>query len=184
YEFIAVDKANNHYGFEVPIGNFNPPASVLINQSETDWTNKDVIIDIITNESNTDWEVPLKKVARASGVGFTFPEFTTYSGKRIKIEGKVRKIRNDTNTNHNVVIRMDYDYIRKLGNNYGVARTYPAAYQIPINNLSTSTYTDFNFVYTVPTNYFEKLSPAMGVSLSAINANVAEVEWKDVKISL
>ncbi|RKJ31389.1 hypothetical protein D7X33_40465, partial [Butyricicoccus sp. 1XD8-22] len=23
YEFIAVDKANNHYGFEVPIGNFN-----------------------------------------------------------------------------------------------------------------------------------------------------------------
>src|SRR5690625_652768 len=182
YEFKAVDKAGNYYGFQIPVGNINPPAHVVVNPSTEEWTNNDVTVDIITNEANTEWIKEHFKGSSTSGPAF--PEFTTYAGKTIRMEGKVRRVRNDTRKNYNVMARLSYDVVGKAGNNYKVATKYVTAYKYNINNLSKKEYTPFELEYEVSNSYFGNLRPNIRVYLKGIDVGKAEAEWKDVKFTL
>lgn len=183
YYFTAVDKSGNHYGFEVPVGNINPSASVMISPSVNGWTNEDVQVDIKTNQANTDWYVNYSKLTSQSGPGNTFPNYTTYAGKRFKVKGNVRLVYKK-NDNHNAVVRFQYDVIVPFGNNYRVQKTYPTPAAVPIKDLSTDTYTPFDIVYTVPGSYYGNMYPYLSITHGNIEKGDYSVEFKDVSVEL
>lgn len=180
YYFTAVDKAGNHYGFEVPVGNINPPANVVIKTSANGWTNKDVTVDISTTEAGTTWEMASVKNSLSAPI---FPEFTSYAGKQFKITGKVRLV-SAVDTRFNAVVRLMYDKITEFDTNYYVARNYPSPVSIPLSTLSTETYTSFEETYVIPGDYFGKLQPGVSTTASGINSKDYQIEWKDLKVEL
>lgn len=183
YYFTAVDKAGNHFGFEVPVGNVNPPASVMITPSTTGWTNKDVTVDIKTNQANTDWHFPIYNLANYMGPGPTFPEYTTYAGKRFRISGSMRLI-HKKDDNHYALIRLYSRVLVPFGDNYRVQYTFPTPIMVPIASLSTTSYTSFETVYTVTDAYFDGFRSSLDLSHGAIDNGNYMVEYKDIKVEL
>ena len=183
YYFTAVDKASNHYGFEVPVGNINPPASVIVTPSANGWTNKDVEVDIKTNQANTDWYLKGPRQTAPNYSGPRMPEYTTYAGKRYRISGKVRLV-SAKDSRFNAVVRMSHRVIIPFGNNYRVSYTYPAPISIPLRNLSTNEFTSFETIYTVSGNYFDALYPSLSITHGNIERGNYRVEWKDIEVEL
>lgn len=183
YYFTAVDRSGNHYGFEIPVGNLNPPAEVLISASANGWTNKDVTVEITTTQADTTRIVPEKITKNNSTITPYFTEYTSYSGKTFRISGKVKLIAN-VDTNYSAIIRMVYRSISKFGNNYRVYTKYPIVVKNPIQNLSKEEYTTFDATYTVPGDYFDEPFFMLGFDHGAIYNGNYTVEWKDVRIEL
>lgn len=183
YYFTAIDKAGNHYGFEIPVGNVNPPASVIITPSASGWTNKNVSVDIKTTQANTDWYVKGPLVTKPGLTGPSMPSFTTYAGKRYRLTGDVRLV-SKKDDRFNAAIRMPYRQIASLGNNYRVSYTYPQAVSIPIKNLKTNEWTSFDETFTINGSYFDGLRTYLAITHGSIENGNYSVEWRDVEVVL
>ena len=184
YYFTAVDKAGNHYGLEIPVGNINPPASVLVTPSVNGWSNKDVNVTIQSSQEGTTKYVEQKVVnAYAVGAGEAFPNYTSYAGKKFRITGK-HKLLSAVDNNYSALFRFSYNYVTKSGDHYRVATTYPHVYTVPIKNLSNTSFTSFSIDYTVPANYFSELTMGLGFTHSNNLSGQYSVEWRELKAEL
>ena len=183
YYFTAVDKSGNHYGFEVPVGNINPPASVMITPSVNGWTNSDVTVNIQTSQANTDWIMDGPRITKPTMSGMRMPEYTTYAGKRYRVSGKVR-LDTAKDERFSAIVRMIYRVVIPFGDNYRVSSTYPGVVIIPLKNLSTTEYTSFDNIITISGSYFDSLYPALSLTHGNIDRGDYSVEWKDIKVEL
>lgn len=180
YEFIAVDRSGNHWGFQIPIGNINSPAGVIVEPNTTEWTNKDVKVNVTTTEANTTREIGTAKDKHSFD---EFPEYTTYADKKFRITGKVRKDK-AIDDRYSAVVRMTYNKIIKIGDTYFVQKVYPTPVDIPLKQIDTEKYTIFDETFTMSGDYYGGLSPYLGMSMGGIYQNDYGVEWKDVKVEL
>lgn len=191
YPFTAVDNSGNHYGFTVPIAVINPPAEVQVIPSTTEWTNKNVTVNVTTTEAGTTWDSP---GLHTSG-SFSFPTLTTYANKRISVSGDVRLTGyNESLPWSGVKPRFLFTYktLSKVGNNWRVSNSYPAINgptalemtSIPMDEDGGYGWYHLEGILTVSGSYFPPIQVSIGNTAPTSYSGAASFQFKDVHAEL
>jgi co-chaperonin GroES (HSP10) len=185
YHFEATDKAGNHYGSTIPVGNIQPPASVVIQSSANGWTNKDVTVDIFASDADAGWERSSIAFDTTAVSGGVWPEYSSYAGKRVRVTAKVRLVSYKQDVqNYNAQVRYSYFARVKSGNDYLVQARYPVVQNIPLRSLLDGSTKSFDATFTIPGDYFGRFNPVLQVDIAPQLAGLYKVEYTDVKYEL
>jgi hypothetical protein len=187
YDFKVVDKAGNWSGFTVPVGNIAPPVGVQVTPSTTGWSNKDVTVDIATSTAKAGWDAPGPIVF--DGIvteGPTWPEYTSYAGKKVRITGDVKMLSySEPVGSRTVSMRWYYFQTNKVGDNYFINTRYDTLQQTPMSGLTTAGSTfHFDTTATVGGNYFSDMRPRLQQSGGSEDAGKFKFEFTNVKYEL
>ena len=185
YVFRAVDNAGNYLDFLVPIYNINQEIDVNIGLSSTNWSNTDVIVDINTTNDvvNRLGDFKMDNI-KNKGLYSGLPNYTSYNNAVFKISGKAKLLYLKENINtsigfggvFNTKILKSYGYVSEL--------RYDTSSKLYLNDLSFSSYKDFELEYSVPRDYSYNLKMYLNSDLDDITNEIFKVDFKDVKIEL
>lgn len=184
YMFIAWDIHGNYRYFIVPVGNVNLPATVEIQPSANGWTNKDVTVDIFTT-CDVGFEIA-EFIHNYRGVGWTiWPNYTTYAQKQIRITGYVELVSADKPVGDvSVGIGVGILAIGKSSDGFTVYPTWLYGKIIPFKTLQEEGKQYFDFIYTVPSNYFANLYPHVHINNVYGYERGYTLRWTDLKYEL
>ncbi|MCE4051683.1 WxL domain-containing protein [Bacillus sp. Au-Bac7] len=186
YYFRAKDKGGNFYGFFLPIGNVNVPSNVLITTSADGWTNKDVTVNIKASNVNVGWSIDSSTISNMSGSSSpSWPTYTTYAGKRIKLAGTARLISHKADVgNYVTAISLETNYRVASGTNYYLNRDYPMSASIPLKDLLDGQPKTVEKIITVRGDYYNNLITKIRFNTNPIQNGNYTVEWTNVKAEL
>lgn len=189
YVIKVKDKAGNFLNFVIPISNINASPVVDVKQSTTEWTNKDVQINVTTSNNVSQlFNFGLDNV-RKETAGGAFPNYISYVGKEFKVTGKIKLLYvNDIalNSNSSVGIGFHYKTRGKNSYTYTVSGSWNGVYSVALKDLNNSTdkTIPFTFNWVVPSNYAESLSMWINMGPSQVYGKCAEVQLIDMKYQL
>ena len=186
YIFKCMDNAGNYNEFGVPVSNINQEAVLDISQSETDWSNRDVLVNIMSSNS-------VKQIASpqiiTNYIGNTFPNYISYSSVTFNVSGIANLISYDPIVlEQNALVGIGFFYHYRGGNNgysYTASPTWNYNLKtIPLNEIIEKRSVPFNFTITVPGNYYKDLSPCAQINLPHTLSGKAKIELTDLTYSL
>jgi hypothetical protein len=183
YLFKAWDKAGNVRWFTIPVGNINPPSTVIIQSSANGWTNKDVTVNIFASNDVGFLKNEVIQPRRDS-TPYAFPNFTSYTGKRFRISGSVELIRADKDVeNLTANIGFHYHTRYKNSNEYNANYIWRVAKSIPLKELQEKGEISFDFEYTIPGDYYKNLVAWTQMPIPAMET-AYQLRWKNLKYEL
>ena len=190
YIFKLKDRAGNFNDYLININNINEEPFVSITTSATDWSKRNVLIDIDTSY-NTKYMKDVLKVNNIDKDKYfpEFPNYVSYIGKKVLISGKLNLISSNYNKDdENPFLFLGFGYKTKEPSEYGdkIGSQWPHAGQIYLNDIPDSNLIDFEFEYIIPKNFAYKLAPWLGVSgYQSINSSVSfSCEVLDLKYEI
>lgn len=183
YIVRAMDKAGNMKIFTIPIGNINPPSSVKIEPSANGWTNKDVTVDIFASNDVGFTRSVLTQPSRDL-VPYSFPNFTSYTGKRFRISGSVELIKADKDVgNLRANIGFHYHTRQKIGDDYIANYTWVTGWSTSLKELQEKGEIPFDFEYTIGGNYYRNLHAWSQIPVPSAE-RAYTLRWKNVTYEL
>lgn len=184
YVFKAKDRAGNVKVFTVPVSNINPESSVVIRPSVEGWTNQNVFVDITATNSNVGFENKTYDQGGRDATPYVYPNFTSYTDKRIRISGSYELTKATASTN-NITVGTGFYYRSsyKKGDDYFLVNRWQRPVNITLNELANSGKTPFDLTYTIPGDYFENLQAWSQIS---VNGNIRDytVRFENVSYEL
>lgn len=189
YVIKVKDKAGNYLNFVIPISNINAAPSVKITQSTTNWTNKDVKVDITTSNNITQLMNITYDNVTTSKYGNLFPNYISYVGKAFRVSGKAKLLSvNSTALNSNSSVKFGF-YYKIRGKNtytYTVAGSWNGVYSIPLKDLNNAPNKTipFDFTWTIPVNYAEELQPWTTMGPNAVHGVCSQIQLIDLKYEI
>lgn len=183
YYLAAVDKAGNYGYLALPIGNINPEPQVIVQPSTTEWTNKDVTVDIFAS-NDVGYEAARVRVANRYNDQPQWPNFTTYIGKRIRISGCAELVDAKMDPG-NIEFRVGvyYWYRQNIGSSYWYMDTRPYPWGVKLKDIYHNKQC-FDFVYQLGGNYFATLKPSFFIDVPYYLNGTFTVELTNVKYEL
>ena len=157
FTFKAVDVNGNCKYYIIPVGNINSTSDVIVEQSETNWTNKDVTVDIQAN-NDINFNIPEIITNKRDTNLYDYPNYTSYANKRFMISADIElnsysKPLDDITTGFGY----SYNYVIKSGEDFSVARKWVRPYGIKLSELQSTGKVHFEGIITVPGDYFDGL---------------------------
>ena len=185
YVVKTMDKKGNYNEYLIPVSNVNAEPFVNVKPSTTDWTNKDVNIDISTS-NDVKWSNSYMSLVQKQGVfGSPFPNYTSYMGKTFNVKGTVKLIHyDDRSINSATSIGFYYRTKSEGKNTFNVRGSWNGVYSIPIRSMIGKGEIPFEFNWTVPGNYFDDLKPWINPGGDSIYPNSLRVEITDLQYTL
>lgn len=171
YVFKATDWAGNQRVYTVPVSNINPESSVLIRPSIEGWTNQNVYVDI-TATNNVGFTNKSYNQGSRDSTPYVFPNFTSYTGKRIRVTGSYELTKADAPTG-NITVGTGFYYRSsyKRGDDYYLSNKWQRPISTTLGDLEKTGKQSFDLTYTIPGDYFENLQ---AWSQIGINGNVRD----------
>lgn len=158
YNFQLMDNAGNYTGFSVPVGNINDKPETSISASSTEWSNKDVYIDI-KSSNNVSYRTQDRVFNNRIESAFNyFPNYVSYVGSEFEISGQVSII-NYTEKARGAGVRIGllYDVYKTNSYGYQVNNSSSMVKVVDINELIEKGTISFQTKITVPNTYFANL---------------------------
>lgn len=171
YVFKGKDVAGNLKVFTVPVSNINPESSVAITSSSNGWTNKDVTVDIKAN-NEVGFTNKTYQFNSRDYTPYLFPNFTSYTGKRIRITGTYELV--DAKAPVGTFRTGTGFYYRssfKRGDDYFLSNRWIQPVYSSLSNLEQSGEQTIDYVYTIPGDYFETLQAWSQIN---VNSNIRD----------
>lgn len=183
YLFTAWDNHGNYRYFIVPVGNINVPATIEIKPSANGWTNKDVTVDIFAT-CDVGFELS-ERIQNQRDISYsTWPNYTTYAQKQIRVTGEVELISADKPVdNVSVGPGFGMKIIGKSTDGFYVYPTWIRATSIFLKTLQESGKQYFDVIFTVPGNYFADLYPWFQINVSGLERGYT-IKWTNIKYEL
>lgn len=168
YPFKAVDSKGNRRDYMIAVANINIPAHVLVEQSETDWTKNDVLVNIKAS-NDIGWEFDSMETSERDTNGDTWANYTSYAGAKIRVSGEIEFVRakdgapiNDTL----VGIGAMFNKVEKaVSGEFGSMPAWSTARSWTIKELYEQGKQSFDFIYTVPEDYFSHFRPWIQIDI-------------------
>lgn len=183
YLIRAMDKAGNMKIFTIPIGNINPPSSVRIESSANGWTNQDVTVNIFAS-NDVGFTQPEAIQGGRDYTYYSFPNFTSYTGKRFRISGSVELIKADKPVdNLKANIGFYYHTRQKNGEDYMANYAWITAWSVPLKELQEKGEVPFDFEYTIGGNYYQNIQAWSQIPIPSGEKSYT-LRWKNVKYEL
>lgn len=188
YSIKTMDIAGNYSDLVIPISNINDRPFVSITPSTTEWTNKNVFVDIQSSNEVTSFlnDTIVGKGHSIESSFDTFPNYTSYVGKKFKITGKIKLLNyNESAASQSAGIGFVYYSTHYDGDDVYITGSWSTPYKIPMSELinSSSNEIDFSTELTIPSNYAYGLRPYITSGVSSLNPN-ATLEYKNLKYQL
>ena len=182
YNFQAIDNYGNHKNYIVPVGNINLSTSIVVDQSETNWTNKNV--DVTIKASNdVSYERDVVNLNGRDWFGTEFPNYTSYAGKKFKLTADIElNFANKDMNGVNATIGFSYSYTNKSGDDFIREITWVGAKVIPLTELANGK-TNVEIEYTIPENYFGNLKSWLQLDI-AHDERAYSVKYSNIKYEL
>ena len=190
YIFRLTDHAGNVNDYLVAVSNINLPPHVVVQADNEEWTNQNVTVDI-----NSSIDIYQDIRSFAMGVGGSslgdgdFPNYGSYAGAQFRVTGTltIEKAlpgaeRQKVQIGMHYISASSAKYTQKLGHNWNIVD----GIEIPISSFLSEGRLDFDFIFTVPTNYFENLKPYIALPrVGTIDdvVNVRVTNWRYELIS-
>ena len=191
YTFGVMDSKGNFKYFVIPVGNINLAPSVNVIPSTTSWTNQNVTV-AISATNDVGWSANSVSLSTRSHYDDSWGNYTTYTGKRIRITGKVQYIsdKNDFDPSKwTYAAGFKYKQFEKNGDDYILSYTWPYAFSDKLSNLKQETFNNQGFkevdiTYTIPNNYFSDLQSRLSVGVNVQQEGDFLIRWTDLKYEL
>lgn len=183
YLFRAADRNDNYSYLTLPIGNINPPSHVIVQPSTTDWTNKDVTVDIF---ASNDIGFTISQADQTGrDIDFqTLPNYTSYAGKRFRISGSVELIEAKTTpTWQDARIGFYYQETHKEYGEYTQRHVWDYRYSVRLSRLMQNGRNHFDFIFEVPGTYYSGLRAIGQINVPFADRNY-HIRWHDVTYEL
>lgn len=182
----VMDKAGNFLVFVIPVSNINESPVVEVRQSTTDWTNKDVQVDVTTsNDVQYTYNRNMSNMGEIGGAAF--PNYISYVGKEFRVTGKAKLVyynQDAIDNNANLDIGFSYKTRDKNQYTYTLGGKWTTVKSIPISDLIKNGEMDIDFTWTIPSNYVEDLKMWCRLGPAQAYGYSAEIEFVDLKYSL
>jgi hypothetical protein len=181
--FTAWDTHKNYRLYMVPIGNVNVPATVMIKPSADGWTNKDVDVDIdVTN--NVGYEVVERIQNTRDACGPYWTNYTSYTGKRIRISGDVELIKADEPVGDvSITAGVNHLYTGVDQNGFYMGSSCRSPERYTLKDLQDNGKKHFDIIYTVPGNYHSNFRPWFQIGVPSFN-RAYTIKWTNIKYEL
>ena len=183
YYFKAVDNAGNAGYLAVPVGNINPPPTVIVQPSTTEWTNRDVTVDIYAS-NDVGYERSYLIATGRDTNGPTWPNYSSYVSKRIHISGTAELIDYKLPLD-NVRFCAGISYMRRyqVDSSYWYTRKWVCGWSVPLSQIDGNK-VSFDFVMTVDSDYFQDFYPWLQLNIPSYLRNNYFVEVTNLKYEL
>ncbi|WP_332237959.1 WxL domain-containing protein [Sporolactobacillus sp. KGMB 08714] len=178
YVFKTYDKAGNVRDLTIPVSNINPPSSVIVSQSNTGWTTNPVTVTI-TSDNQVGANYSGEQKSR-DNVFYTFPNYTSYTGKQVNISGSVKF--NSAKVSGNLSIGFIYYVMAQSNNEYNLGTAFVPMISIPLSTLKADGTYSFNQTVSIPASYAMNLQA--WTNLPITNTGDADVTFNNLKYSL
>jgi hypothetical protein len=183
YVFKTVDKAGNYRVLTLPITNINPPSNVQITPSATGWTNKPVNVNIYATNSAGISGYSGTQGGRDNSF-YTFPNYTSYSGKQIEISGTVSLTKATASTSGIYAnAGLSFMSLNSDQTEYNLSHNWDVFKSISLSTLQTNGAQSFDMTVDVPSNYNSNLQAWLQLSITSGNSNYA-VKWSNLSYKL
>ncbi len=181
--FTAWDIHNNYKLYVVPVGNINVPATVVIKPSADGWTNKDVTVDInVTSDVGYKATEMIQNYKEFQAPLWT--NYTSYTGKRIKITGNVELVNADKPVESVAATAgISYKYIGKSQGNFFISSTHISPERYSLKDLQENGKKHFDVICTVPGNYHSDFRPRLQLNIPDFE-RAYTIKWTDVEYQL
>jgi hypothetical protein len=181
--FTAWDIHNNYKLYVVPVGNINVPATVVIKPSADGWTNKDVTVDINAT-SDVGYKATEIIQNRRDFFAPLWTNYTSYTGKRIRITGNVEFVNADKPVESVIATAgISYKYIGKSQGNFFISTTWKSPERYSLKDLQENGKKHFDVIYTVPGNYHSNFRPWLQLNIPFFE-RAYTIKWTDVEYQL
>lgn len=183
YLFKIYDKAGNVRYFTIPVGNINPPSSVVIESSANGWTNKDVTVNIFASNDVGFQRTELIQGGRDMSP-YSFPNFTSYTGKKFRISGTVELVQ-ATKEVGNLTANIGFYYHTRYESNgeYNANYRWQVMKAIPLRELQANGETAFDFETTIPGDYYKNLVAWTQMGIPSAERSYT-LKWRNLKYEL
>lgn len=187
YIFKLMDRAGNYNEHLLAVSNINAESQIVVGQSQTAWSNQPIQIEILAVKNIEQVRTTPLTISNKNGYGGSvFPNYISYANQAVRISGRLKLI--------------DYPKDRlDLGIRIGVH------YRGSGNSLYTQTITGhwktvrlftveellnqggeilFDLTYTIPENYYQRLTPYIETNYSSAYDKTLVFEIEDLKYEI